>query len=66
MEEGIYMSQEERLRLSVEAKWKDMDTPGYEATLDPDEADEMGAFREDALSYEDAREAAFDPSSLGA
>lgn len=37
-----------------------LEIPGYVATFDPDEAEELGAFVEDALSDEDAYESAFD------
>lgn len=35
-------------------------TPGLVVSMDPDEAELLGAFEEDAMSYEDAIEAAFD------
>ncbi len=35
-------------------------TPGYQAEFDPDEADQVGAFVEDALSEEDAAESSID------
>lgn len=38
--------------------------PGLEMTFDPHEADQAGAFQEDALSEEDAREAVFDEQPL--
>lgn len=40
------------------------DLPGIEMTFDPHEADQAGAFQEDALSEEDAREAVFDEHPL--
>ena len=38
---------------------KDTKTPDYEVAFDPDEAERI-AFREDALSDQDARESAID------
>lgn len=39
--------------------------PGVELTFDPHEADMSGAFREDALSEADARNAVFDEEPEG-
>lgn len=38
----------------IKAKLLDAMTPGYQAEFDPDEAEQAGAFIEDALSEEDA------------
>ncbi len=38
-------------------KLADMETPGYVVEFDPEEAEIVGAFVEDALSEEDALEA---------
>ena len=35
--------------------------PGLQVEFDPEEADQAGLFREDALSLEDAEDASFDP-----
>ena len=35
-------------------------TPGVEVEFDPDQADDCGAFQEDALSEEDAKESSID------
>lgn len=35
--------------------------PGLAVEFEPDEADRMGAFEEDAMSLEDAMEASSDP-----
>jgi hypothetical protein len=43
----------------IDQKLNDAETPGYEVSFDPDEADRL-AFREDALSDEDARESVID------
>ena len=39
----------------IDQKLRDAETPGYEVSFDPDEAEKI-AFYEDALSDEDARE----------
>jgi hypothetical protein len=44
----------------IEAKFLDALTPGFEAEFTLDEAEEAGAFREDALSEEDAKESAIE------
>jgi hypothetical protein len=44
----------------VKEKLTDIQTPGFMAEFDPDEADEAGAFEEDALSVEDAKESTVD------
>ena len=38
----------------IKAKLVDAMTPGFQAEFDPEEADQAGAFIEDALSEEDA------------
>lgn len=38
----------------LKLKLADAMTPGFQVEFDPDEADAAGAFREDALSEEDA------------
>ena len=43
----------------IDQKLNDAETPGYEVSFDPDEADRL-AFREDALSEEDARQSVID------
>ena len=44
----------------IEVKFLDAATPGFEAEFSLDEAEEAGAFREDALSEEDAKESAME------
>lgn len=44
----------------LDEKMAEMDIPGMAIDFDPDEADELGAFEEDALTKEDALEAAQD------
>ena len=41
-------------------KLTDILTPGYEVEFDPDEAEQAGAFREDALTLQDAAESCLD------
>ena len=42
----------------IEAKFLDAATPGFEAEFSLDEAEEAGAFREDALSEQEAKDSA--------
>lgn len=52
---------EQILRETVKGKLQLLsDVPGIEVEFDPEEAELAGAFREDALSAEDAWEARFD------
>ena len=46
--------------LALKAKFMDI-VPGVAIEFDPEEADQMGAFEEDAMSLEDAIEASSDP-----
>lgn len=46
--------------LLIAEKLDDALTPGYQVEFDPGEAEEAGAFREDALSEEDAAESNID------
>jgi hypothetical protein len=43
----------------IDQKLRDAETPGHEVSCDPEEAERI-AFREDALSDEDARESVED------
>ena len=43
----------------INQKLRDAETPGYEVSFDPDEAEKL-AFHEDALSDQDARESVED------
>ena len=45
---------------ALREKLTDILTPGYAAEFDPDEAEQAGAFQEDALSEQDAAESCFD------
>ena len=46
-------------------KLTDILIPGYAAEFDPDEAEQAGAFAEDALSLEDAAESCLDLADAG-
>lgn len=50
------LTQQDVLRQKV----LDLDIPGVEVAFDPDEAEQLGAFSEDALNEEDARESVID------
>ena len=45
---------------AIDEKMQDAWTPGVEVEFDPDQADDCGAFQEDALSEEDAKESSID------
>ena len=45
-------------------KLADVEVPGFEATFDPDEAEQLGIFEEDALSEDDAKESCIDDGSV--
>lgn len=49
----------------LRAKLIDAETPSFEVEFDPDEAERAGAFVENALSEEDARESMIDLNSDG-
>lgn len=49
----------------VREKLTDAMTPGYQAEFDPEEAERVGAFVEDALSEQDAAESSEDLAELG-
>lgn len=44
----------------LKEKMIDAEVPGYEVELSPDEADELGAFEETALTEEEAKESSID------
>lgn len=46
-------------------KLLDAQTPGFQAEFDPDEAEKLGAFFEDALSETDAMDSSIDLSQDG-
>ncbi len=41
-------------------KLRDMETPGFQAEFDPQEAERLGAFEESALSEQDALDSTID------
>jgi hypothetical protein len=45
------------------AKLSDADIPAFQAEFDPDEAERVGAFKEDALTEQDALDSDVDLSS---
>lgn len=49
---------------ALQDKLSDALVPGFQAEFDPDEADKVGAFVEDALSEQDALESGVDLLSL--
>lgn len=51
-------------RKVLEAKLQAFDTPGMVVEFDPDEAEQLGAFQEDAMSVEDAMEASTDEDEV--
>ena len=51
---------EENARWVLAAKLRDIRVPGYAVTFDPEEADLLGAFIEDALTESDALESTAD------
>lgn len=52
-------------RQVLELKLSDAQTPGFQAEFDPDEAELLGAFKEDALSELEALDSSIDqPESV--
>ena len=51
---------EESAAAALREKLTDILSAGYEAEFDPDEAEQAGAFMEDALSAQDAAESSVD------
>ncbi|MCP5276728.1 MAG: conjugal transfer protein TraD [Burkholderiales bacterium] len=52
-------------RQVIAQKLFDAQTPGFQAEFDPDEAELLGAFKEDALSVTDALDSSIDqPDSV--
>ena len=47
-------------RQVIAQKLVDAQTPGFQAEFDPDEAELLGAFKEDALNETDAQESSID------
>lgn len=54
------LNDQEKWRQVIEQKLIDAQTPGIQAEFDPDEAELLGAFREDALSETDALDSSID------
>lgn len=55
----------QKMHDTVNMKLADLDTPGAVVEMDPEEAELAGAFVEDALTAEDALEAAADERERG-
>ena len=49
----------------LKEKLLDAQTPGFEVEFDPDEAEQAGAFQEDALSEADALDSTIDLTDIG-
>ena len=49
----------------LKEKLLDAQTPGFEVEFDPAEAEQAGAFQEDALSESDALDSTIDDNDLG-
>jgi hypothetical protein len=54
------LNDREMRRQVIEQKLMDAQTPGFQAEFDPDEAELLGTFREDALSETDALDSSID------
>lgn len=50
---------------ALKDKLTDAMTPGFEVEFDPEEAERVGAFKEDALSEADALDSCIDPTDEG-
>ena len=50
----------EAMAAVIAEKLIDMETPGFEAEFDPLEAERLGAFKEDALTEQDALDSTID------
>lgn len=54
------LNDREKRRQVIDQKLMDAQTPGFQAEFDPDEAELLGAFREEALSETDALDSSID------
>ena len=62
--EGTNVQDETAAKQELDAKLEAFDVPGMVVEFDPDEAEQLGAFREDAMSLEDALEASSDEEEV--
>lgn len=62
--EGTGQHDETAAKEVLDAKLQAMETPGMVVEFDPDEAERLGAFQEDAMSLEDALEASSDEDEV--
>ncbi len=58
--QGGSMKDQEIMDAVIEEKLIDMETPGFAAEFDPLEAERLGAFKEDALTEQDALDSTID------
>ena len=58
--QGGSMKDQEAMDAVIEEKLSDMETPGFAAEFDPLEAERLGAFKEDALTEQDALDSTID------
>lgn len=58
--EGGSMEDQQIMDAVIDEKLIDMETPGFAAEFDPLEAERMGAFKEDALTEQDALDSTID------
>ena len=58
--EGGSWDDREAMAAVIAEKLIDMETPGFEAEFDPLEAERLGAFKEDALTEQDALDSTID------
>ncbi len=58
--EGGSMKDQEAMDAVIDEKLIDMETPGFQAEFDPLEAERLGAFKEDALTEQDALDSSID------
>ncbi len=58
--QGGFMKDQEIMDAVIDEKLIDMKTPGFAAEFDPLEAERMGAFKEDALTEQDALDSTID------
>ena len=56
----IFFNDEKNAKEVIYEKLEDLETPGYQTEFDPFEADQVGAFGEDAISEIDALESTYD------
>ncbi len=58
--QGGSMEDQQIMDAVIDEKLIDMETPGFQAEFDPLEAERLGAFKEDALTEQDALDSTID------